>query len=284
LASLGLAVRAAAPAALAPDLQAWRDANTVRLGVERDYGPFVFAAADGSAQGLSIDMLRLLQQRTGLRLAVASTAPLQALLADAQAQRLDLLTSLRPTTERAAYLAFTQPYVTVPAVLVVRAGGPAPTLDGLAGQPVAVGQGYAVEAVMRERHRQVAWQAVSDDVVALQGVAAGRYRAAVVDAASLAFIVAQHGLGSLQAVSQVGFDYTLSFAVRRDWPQLVALLNAGIQALSPAERQAVLDRWLATQAATPPRAPWLTRSAWALLALALLLVLARAWRRRRARQ
>ena len=264
---------------LSPEQQRWLAAHPVRLGAERDYGPFVFAREDGVVEGLSIDMLQLLVARTGLRLQLQAAQPLQALLDAARRREIDLLTSLRPTPERAVYLDFTQPYVSVPAVLVQRTGDAALTLVGLAGRPVAVGQGYAVEAVMRLRHPQVAWQPVRDDVVALQGVVDGRFDAAVVDAASVAFIQRQHQLSGLQAQQQVGFDYTLSFAVRRDWPQLTAVLNAAIQSLSPAERQAVLLRWLGRGDNTPPRPRWATTAGLWLLGLAGALAVWLTWRR-----
>jgi len=287
-----LLVAAPLPEARANDLltaaqHQWVDGHQPRLGAERDYGPFVFEAPDGALQGLSIDLLRLVQDRTGLRVQPQPAEPLHQLLDAARAGRLDLLTSLRPTPERATFLLFTQPYVSVPAVLVRRAGTPPRDLAALAGRPVAVGQGYAVEAVVRQRHPQVAWQAVPDDVAALEGVAAGRFDAAVADAASVAFIVRTRGLQgerALQAGEQVGFDYALSFAVRRDWPELVAILDAGIRAVDHPARQAVLDRWIAAgdAAAQAPRAPRATRLALGLLLVALG-VAGVVWLRRRRR-
>ena len=268
--------------ALNPTQVAWlQQVGPVRLAPEQDYGPFIFAGSDGRLQGLSVDMLRRVQAQTGLAVFELPAAPLAQQLALARARQADLVTSLRPTPERGEYLLFTQPYVRVPAVLVrrdaqpVAPGGVLPAghpLSAFAGRPVAVGAGYAVEPVVRLAHPQVAWQGVSDDVVALKGVLEGRFAAAVVDAASAAFVQQQHGLRGLETVGEVGFDYELSFAVRSDWPQLRDVLNAGISAVAPAERRALLARWLAPLDAGPPtaRAPWATRLALGLLLAALL--------------
>ncbi len=97
-------------------------ALTVRLAPERDCGPFVFVGDNGQLQGLSVGLL----QRLG---------------------RADLVSWLRPTPERAAFLAFTRPYVQVPAIVVQAARPPRGPGDGrarleaLAGRPVAVGAG-----------------------------------------------------------------------------------------------------------------------------------------------
>jgi ABC-type amino acid transport substrate-binding protein len=268
--------------ALSPAQRAWVAAHQPRFGPERDYGPFVFQRADGVIDGLSVDILRQLQARTGLVLRTAPAASLQRQLDAVRAGQLDLLASLRPTPERAAYLRFTQAYVSVPALLVRRSADARVGLDDLAGQAVAVGQGYAVEPVLSQRYPQVRWLPLPDDVAGLQALARGEVAAAVADAASLAFIRRQHGLSGLAGSGEVGFDYALSFAVRADWPELVDILDAGIRSLSLAERQAVLERWLPPPEQPTPatRAPMATRLALALLALALGVAGWMAWQRR----
>jgi ABC-type amino acid transport substrate-binding protein len=261
---------------LSPHLRQWVQQHEVRVGPERDYGPFSFEDEAGAVAGLSVDMLRLVQSRTGLNLQMLASAPLHQQLDAARGHQIDLLMSLRPTPERGAFLLFTKPYVSVPAVLVRRVDGPVLKMAQLVGKPVAVGKGYAVESVMRQRHPGVNWQAVPDDVAALQGVHAGRFEAAVVDSASLAFVTRSQRLQGLQAGEPVDFEYTLSFAVRSDWPELVAVLDAGIRALTPAQRQAVQDRWMPVidRATALRKAPVATGVGLALLLLALL---AAAW-------
>jgi ABC-type amino acid transport substrate-binding protein len=223
----------------------------VRFGPEADYGPFVYQGEAGRAEGLSIDMLGLVQRQAGLRVQTLAPRPLNEWLDLARRGEVDLLSSLRPTPERAAYLLFSLPYVRVPAVLVVRAGHPLAgrtdtvALAPLKGRPVAVGAGYAVESFVRSRQPGVAWQAVPDDVVALRGVAEGRFEAAVVDTASASFIARRHGIKGLATAGPVGFEYTLSFAVRKDRPELLEAVDAGIRAIPAAERAAVVERWLA---------------------------------------
>jgi ABC-type amino acid transport substrate-binding protein len=237
---------AAVPASAVPD----GGAGLVRFAPERDYGPFVYQDTDGRLAGLSMDILALVQQRAGLNLQTLPAAALKDQLRLLREGRADLVSSLRPTPERGAYLAFSLPYVSVPAIVVGRArdAPSAPVastaLAALAGRAVAVGEGYAVEAFVRERYPGVRWQPVPDDVQALRGVVEGRYEAAVVDAASASFVVRRHRLDGLERLGDVGFEYTLSFAVRRERADLLPRIDDAIRAIPKAELQAVHDRWM----------------------------------------
>lgn len=292
VALLPAAAAQAAHLSLSPEQRAWLQArDAVRLGTEADYGPFIFAQGDGQVEGLSMDMLRLLQQRTGLKVTVLPPQPLSQVLQAARERRVDLVSSLRATPERAAYLDFTVPYVSVPAVVVV-AGASAPwagrdgsdALRQLGSRTVAVGQGYAVEAVVRARFPQVRWLAVPDDVAGLKAVAEGRADAAVADAASVAFVVARHGLKGLVTAGRVDFEYPLSFAVRKDWPELREVLDAAIRSVHADERRALLARW-APELQSAQRTPRAGRATWVALAMIMLgLALALAWRHLRRRR
>ncbi|MDT7834601.1 transporter substrate-binding domain-containing protein [Aquabacterium sp. OR-4] len=283
--SSSVATPATAPAAAdeltAAQRQWLASRQPVRFGPERDYGPFVFVRPDGQLDGLSVDMLRLVQARTGLVVAQQPAAPLRELLAAARNRQIDLISSLRPTPERAQFLRFSQPYVAVPAVLVRRATDAVRPLAELAGVPVALGEGYAVESVMRQRYRQVRWVALADDAVALAALQRGEVQAVVADVASVAFISRTQRMGGLRVDGPVGFEYQLSFAVRADWPELVDIINRGIRRVGPRERQRVLDQWLTPLAVDDGEPPAAVLWGLALLALALLAA-AGLWLKRRA--
>ena len=260
----------------------------VKVGVESDYGPFVYTGREGAPAGLSIELLQALASDAGLQLQWMPARPLNELLTELQAGRLDVITSLRPTPERAAYLLFSRPYVSVPAVLVLRTDDPLhqrtdrEVWRGLAGQAVAVGAGYAVQSHVQTAWPQLRWQAVPDDLQALRGLAERRFAAAVVDAASLSFIVRENGVSGVRAGPAVGFEYLLSFGVRRDRSDILARIDKSLQTLPDATRMAVVKRWMTPLDLDPPPR-WqglLEEAVLGLLALGLLIGVW-GWRRQR---
>ena len=274
-----------AAAETSTELRDWiRTHPAVRFAPEQDYGPFIFTGADGSIGGLSWEFLELVVKRSGLDIRVLPTAPLQDILVLARQREADLVSSLRPTPERARYLSFTPPYVSVPAVLVVRDGGGDPeSLLRLVGRRVAVGTGYAVESFVRERHPGVSWVGVANDAAGIRQLVSGSVDGVVADAASVRFAMAREQLTGLRIAGPVGFDYQLCFAYRSDWPALGKILEAGLLNISAQERRGLYERWVAPYdpSSRDTRHVWTERIAFAALFMAALLAAAGAMARNR---
>lgn len=261
-------------------------APALRFAPEADYGPFVYAGADGRVRGLSIDLLDLMVAATGLKLGPLPPQPLAGILDGLRRGEIDFTSSLGPTPERGAYLLFTRPYVEIPAVLAVRSDRPVRALAALDGRRVAVGAGYGVETHVRRRYPRVAWVAVPGDSDGIAGVQDGHFEAVVLDLASLAFVTQTQRLRPLRVVEGVGFDYDLSFGVRKDLPMLVDVLDAALRSVPAARREAVVERWLgpyAAELATPTSQRGVGIGA-GLIGAAALLGAASWWRTRRRRQ
>lgn len=257
----------------------------LRFAAERDYGPFVFRSPDRRTRGLSIDMLDALRDTTGLRTEDLAPQTLAEILDGLRAGTVDFTSSLRPTPERAAFLDFTRPYVEAPTVLAAMADAPPRALTARAGERIAVGRGYAVEAFVRQRFPAVDWVPTASDTEAVEGVVAGRYQAAVLDIASLAFTTTTLRLPALAVGERIGFDYALAFGVRKGLPELVGVLDAGLAALPRSRREAILERWLGPYADVlrPPDSRLGWRFGAALVAAGGALGGAALWRARRAR-
>lgn len=217
----------------------------LRFAPEQDYGPFVYQDKSGQIRGLSVDILHTITLAAQVQIETLPARPLSDILAAVRRGEVDLVSSLRPTPERAAFLAFSRPYVSVPAVLVVGAGAAGrQSLADLAGQEVAVGKGYAVESFVREKYPNVRWVAVPDDTSALRLVLSKKVSAAVADIASVGFVVREEKLQGLQVHGPIGFEYELSFAYPKERADIGQALELGLRAVNSGDRNAVTQRWL----------------------------------------
>ncbi|HET8723263.1 MAG TPA: transporter substrate-binding domain-containing protein, partial [Anaeromyxobacteraceae bacterium] len=221
--------------------------RTVRVGLEAHYAPFVFVDRDGRPAGIAIDYLRLLERDLEPEARFSYTAPgdLSALLQGARRGEVDVLPAVTPTPERSAFLHFTPPFFSVPAVLVVRDGHPgADSLAGMAGRRIAVGRGYGVEEHLRTRYPSIVLVTAANDEACLRMVTSGSVDGAVADLASASWIITSTGLQGLAVAGDVGFTYDLSMAVPLGETGLASLLESGLSRVTPAQAQRIRDRWI----------------------------------------
>ncbi|MDN3922893.1 ATP-binding protein [Roseateles violae] len=234
--------------ALSAEERAWIAEHPVlRVASSRSYGPFTFVDAGGAVRGLSIDYATRLQQLTGLQLQLMPPAPFADSMQALRGGRLDMMMSLRDAPERREFLAFTRPYISVPAVLLRRrvAGAAGAEAGELApGEPVSVSRGYAVGGFLAERFPGNPLQIESDDRNLLRRLAGGEIGAGVADLASATFLMRSDGIGNVRVVADIGFAYDLGIGYRRDWPMLGRILQKGLDQIGADERQKIADRWI----------------------------------------
>ncbi len=225
----------------------------VEYALEADYGPFIYLDQQGEVKGLSVDVLKLISSKTGLRFKPGPPSHLAAILAQAQMQKLALITSLRATPERSGFLNFSSPYAAIPAVLVLAERQPLKTLSELKGRRIAVGKAYAVEQFVRSTYPEIEWQSVPDDLSALKALQLGEVEGVVADLASLNFLRSHPDSPKFAVAAKVGFTYELSFAFSKDQTELAAIVQAGLLAISPTERDNLLNKWMPAEADINPQ-------------------------------
>ncbi|MCU7371719.1 transporter substrate-binding domain-containing protein [Paucibacter sp. O1-1] len=280
----GLAALAEDRPWLTAEERAWiAQQRVLRVASTPSYGPFTFVDAEGRLRGLSVDYVSRLNELSGLRLEFVAPEPFARNMEALRAGELDLLMSLRETPERAEFMGFTRPYVSVPVVLLRRVGSERQAL--MPGEPVSVGQGFAAADFLRQRYPDNPQQVETDDKSMLRRLASGEIDAAVMDLASATFQIRGEGIGNLRVQGDVGYAYELGIGYRRELALLGRILDKTLARIDAAERQAMVDRWISLQA---ERSPWQRRlllAAAAALALVLLgLGLVLLWNRALQRQ
>jgi signal transduction histidine kinase len=247
LAWLPMAARAADW--LTPEERAWiAQHRQLRVAGVANYGPFTFTDAEGRTRGISADYAERLSRLTGLELRFQPPQTFAQNVEQLKRGELDINMSLRATPERLAYLGFTRPYITVPAVLLRRVDAAGETTGPLRpGEPVWAGRGYAVGDFMRERYPANPLQLEADDKVLLRRLAGGEIGAAVADLAVTTHLLRSEGIGNLRVVDDIGFSYELGIGYRRDWPMLGRILDKALARIAADERQAIADRWMAQE-------------------------------------
>jgi diguanylate cyclase (GGDEF)-like protein len=233
-------------AGLTPEEQAWVAKHPVVLyAPELDFPPFSFVDGQGEHRGLAADMIDAVQRHTGLKFQAVGAGNRAANIERLRKHEVDLLTSVRPTAERAAFMSFTSAYVSSPAVIIRRRtdkrGG---DLAGMGGERVAADRGSAIAQYVRDSGANVELVEVDGASEGLRQVAFSGVDASIVNLATASFLIERDHLGGLRVAGELPFFSTQTFGYRKDWPMLGRVLEKGLALTSGQERAAMSARWI----------------------------------------
>lgn len=244
----------------------------IRLAPDPDFPPIEFIDEDGNYRGIAADFIHLLEQKIPLKFEIVALKHWNEAITQAKARTVDMFGAAVPTPERLKYMDFTKPYVEFPAVVLVRnTAEDFPNLSELKGKQVAVVSNYADHEYMQRAYPGIPLEVMPDISAGLRQVSFGKIDAMVLNIASAAYYIQKDGINNLQVTQDTDFIFDLSFAARSDWPILISILEKGMAVISPAEKKAVLDKWVSLGNKSWKPSPLFIISA---LSILLLLILA----------
>jgi signal transduction histidine kinase len=215
------------------------------VGCDPDWQPFSSIDDNGRITGLDVDILALLSQRLGLDFKLTTAPTWSAVYTRAVAHELDMLVGTASTPEREPYFCFTEPYLSMPLVIVTRADAPFLwSVEDLVGRNVAAVRDYAPTLDLEREHPGIHLLLTDNVEASMQLVARGKADAMVTNLANASFIIKTRGLTNLKIAGAMPANFALRYAVRKDWPELADILDKGIASLTPADMQSLNDRWI----------------------------------------
>lgn len=232
---------------LTPSESAWlAEHPVVRIGGDSNWPPIEFLSEDGVYQGLSADYLALLSQRLGIEFEVVAYSDWPATLEMLKNRELDALSGVIRTDEREQFAQFTLPYSEISAVIYTRQQHPPiNSISDLSGHTIAIERGYASHDALRRDYPDLSLLVVDTSLQALEAVSQGRADAYIGTLAVGGYLVEKHFITNLKVAANSPFEMeALSIGVRNDWPELLSILNKGLDSITTAERIDIRRRWI----------------------------------------
>lgn len=207
--------------------------------------PMSFVNAKGEFSGIAADYARLLERKLGFEFRKAPITSIRELLQGLRTGRVDVASGLTQTPERSQYLLFSEPYVRIPTLIVVRQGTRQTlTLEELRGLRIAVGENFGAHEYLKRTHPELQLVPVPNDLEGLLRLSTGEVDAMIVHVAALSFYIAQENLTNLHVAGRIPYQYELAMAVRGDEPILLRIIQKGLDQMTEKEKQRIWNRWV----------------------------------------
>ncbi len=221
--------------------------NTIVVYPEKDFPPYSYYSNANTPLGLSIDYLEIVAEKIGAKIEYLPAKSLSQVLEDIKNGKGDVLPSVVESEEKQDFLYFTDNYIDVSSVIVVRKDSKLKgdiNLNDLSGQRVAITNGRAVRVFVAKNYPRIIIESTTDDQIALQQLVLGEVDAAVLDIASLSFYLSKQVLSSVTVVGNAGFSYKLAFGVRKENQILQSILDKTLLQISKNERNILNEKWI----------------------------------------
>lgn len=229
------------------DERAWLDRNQSRLvlAVETGYAPFVFIDSKDRPAGLAHDYIRLIESKLGVHFNQKRFSSLDEIFQKVHSGEIHIVNAVTNTPARAKFLSMTEPFISVPNVIIVKKDRLAPMAEhDLQGLKVSLVKSYAVTEHMSARSFHFIPHLVPDDLGALLDVSFGHSDAAVIDLATASYLISEKGIANLRVAGEIEYAIRLSIGTPLNEPVLYGILQKGLDAITDAERLEIKNRWI----------------------------------------
>lgn len=218
----------------------------VTLASGRDFDPFTIQNADGSTSGLDVDVANLITERTGLAFRFV-LGDWNSMVERASQREFDGLTASISSDQRKQSFNFSNPYATLSPLVIVKSGNPRNIFrkPDLRGKKLAAHIGNKIHerfATDNPEIGEIVYCKGLQEVI--RSVVAGEADFTVLDE-TIFYLASKIGLsGFIEGVFPIGTPYQIVFSLRNDRPELVQIVNKGLQNINENEWLALRAKWL----------------------------------------
>ena len=231
---------------LTPEEKQWlRKHHSMVLGVDPDFFPFDFVDKNDEHGGVSSEYIEYLTRRLKVQVNLTKGLSWQEVLEKAENGEIDVIPCLMATPERKKYLLVTKPYISSSIVIFTRTSSPLMSgLNNLAGKRAAVVKDYYTHEILARDHPDLNLTTFSTADEALRELSAGRVDAYVGEIVSTGYAIEKLGINNIKVAAATEYNIELAMGVRKDWPELVTILNKGLDSITPEMAAEFKSRWV----------------------------------------
>jgi len=215
----------------------------ITLGTGDNWAPYIMKNNDGKNIGYDNDILTKINKATGAHFVqfLGNWAKVQKL---AKEKKLDGLSTLVAFEERKQWFDFSNSYISLQKMVLVKKGNPLhiKSKKDLDGKTIVINKGNMVDEKIAKMYNKS--KIIYADTVEemLKKVINGEADATFGNG-STKYMISKLGLPYFDIAYPLDYSLDLVFAVRKDWPEAISILNKGLETISKFERTKLVQKW-----------------------------------------
>ncbi len=224
----------------------WIKAHPViNLAPDPDFLPIEYLDKNSEYIGMAADFIKILEKKLPIKFNIIHLKNWEEVLSESMARKVDMWGAATSTPQRLEYMQFTESYLELPAVILVRKNiAESLTLENLKGMKVSVISGYGIHDYLKENNFDIELDVVPDVGTGLSKVSFGMVDAMIVNNAMATYYIEKIGITNLRVAGTSGYTYRWGFATRNDWPELNQIIQKGINMIDEDEKKMIYWKWV----------------------------------------
>lgn len=218
------------------------------IGVDPNWRPFEFINSQHIYAGMSADIMKLISDKTGLKIKVQKNSTWADVIASAKNKTLDVLPAVMKSPQRDRFLDFSSPHTSYPMVIVTTKNSSfISQLNDLKGQKVVVVKDYVTEDIIRNNYPLLELVTAKDIDDGLTMVANGDAVAFVDNLATITTAITTGGYNNLRISGTTQYNFSLSLGVIKGEKTLLNILQKALDDISVDKKNAIKNKWISLQ-------------------------------------
>ena len=235
---------------LTSEEQSWLEQHPeISIGFNGNFPPFSDYASVGRFEGYAVDVVNLISQKTGISFAIHPDGEWKSLYATAQKHKVDVVATMAVREERRQWFAFSDPYIFFsPCIFSKTKDMRIRSRGDVDGMRIAMVDGYATNSTILAAHPNITPVMVKTNLDALNAIREDQADL-FIGALSLGnYQIKKHGMTDVHAALLWQQNIThQTFGVRKDWPELVTILDKALASISKQEWTTLRKKWISSQ-------------------------------------
>ena len=219
--------------------------NVILIAPDPYFPPIEWIDNNGEYRGIAAEFMQLVKNKTGINFKVVKCKNWDEVLEKAKSRQVDAIPAAAQTPERSKYLTYSEAHIVLPGVIITgtKVTGHI-TLQDLSAMRVSVVKAYVWQEFLETDFPRIKLDLVHDLQEGLNRVALGISDALVATLPVALYYIEKKGITNLRVAGETGYYTRLSFASRKDWPELNAIVKKALAQIPQSKKEEILGKWI----------------------------------------
>lgn len=218
--------------------------GAIKMCIDPNWMPFERLTKDNIHEGMVADILKLVQERTNLKLELVKTRDWLESLDYAKHSKCDIFSLAMPTSSRKKYMDFTTPYMSFSFVIATSTKELfVENIESLQGKKIAMLKGYAYTEILKEKYPEIQIEEVHDVKRGLQLVREDKVYGFADALPTIAYTIQQEGMTDIKITGKFDNKWELGIGTRNDEPLLRSIFKKALLTVSEEEKRSIYNSW-----------------------------------------